>query len=241
MKKSIIFLALSTIAFVACKDDEPTIVQEPSIETQNAYDNEAAQKFLQENYLDEKGNIRTFSTSDDSDDEFPKLADLNPVTLPSGVIYIIREGAQPEAGTAVGDKDSIQLFQNTVTYVATNTDNKVSFNSPSTFRNSIDGSGIPDNAPWYYYVPSSVLEGATGDAAKQRSFYEIEGLREALPHFTAFNKTNEEDYNLQGVIIVPSRAAFARDVHYNYTGLAFRNRSFVFNFQIYRTFPRVNP
>ncbi len=241
MKKSILFLALSAMFLINCKEDEPVIVPEPSIETQNAYDDEAIQKYLQDNYLDAKGNIKTFSTTDTSDDEFPKLAEMNPVTLPSGVIYIVRDGAQPENGTPIGANDSIQIFQNTVSYVASNTDNVVSFVSPATFKNSVDGNGIPDNDPMYYYVRNSVLEAATADEAKQRSYYEIEGLREALPNFTAFNKANEEDYNLQGVIIVPSRAAFARDVHHNYTGLAFRNRSFVFNFQVYRTFPRVNP
>ncbi|MGZ5192746.1 MAG: hypothetical protein ACXWVV_02290, partial [Kaistella sp.] len=73
--------------------------------------------------------------------------------------------------------------------------------------------------------------------AKLRSYYEIEGFQEAIKKFQAYDIPDDSNYNLQGVIIVPSRAAFARDAHFNYTGLAFRNRSFVFNFQIYKSTP----
>ncbi len=44
---------------------------------------------------------------------------------------------------------------------------------------------------------------------------------------------DSDNYNLQGIIIVPSRMAFARDDHYAYNGFIYRNRSFIFNFQLY--------
>jgi hypothetical protein len=44
---------------------------------------------------------------------------------------------------------------------------------------------------------------------------------------------------MQGVIIVPSRAAYARDN--SIYGTVYANRSFVFNFQLYNTKTRVKP
>jgi len=72
------------------------------------------------------------------------------------------------------------------------------------------------------------------DAAKKAKYYQIPGFREALQKFKSFkNLSSETSYNLQGVIIVPSRAAFARNPHYPYLNTSYRNKSFVFNFQIY--------
>ncbi|MFP5303496.1 hypothetical protein R2R70_20170, partial [Cobetia sp. SIMBA_158] len=71
-------------------------------------------------------------------------------------------------------------------------------------------------------------------AAQQSSYYEIAGFKEALQKFSGFKDLpSEAPYNLQGVIIVPSKAAFARNAHYQYLGQTYRNKSFVFNFQIY--------
>ena len=238
MKKTFLYLALASIAIVSCrKDDTPETIEEVSIETQNTYDDQAAQNFLETHYLDAKGNIQDFVATDTVN---VKLADLNPVTLPSGVIYIVRPGAQPAAGTAIGQYDLLRLMSRSTTYIATNTDNKVAYASPSTFRNTISGSGVPEVDPAYFYVKKSVRDNATAPLAKERSYYEIEGFQEAIKKFQAFNIPDDSNYNLQGVIIVPSRAAFARDAHFNYTGLAYRNRSFVFNFQIYKSTPYLN-
>ena len=236
MKKIFLCLAVCTLAFNSCKkDDDDAVIEEPAVDMQNSYDNEAALKYLTEHYLDAKGNIKAFSSTDATDDNYTKLSAMNPITLPSGVIYIVRPDAQPVSGTAIGDTDMIKLMSNTMTYVATKTDDVVAFTSGSSFKNTISGSGVPDNDPAYYYVKKSVLEKGTTDATKQRSYYEIEGFKEALKKFTAFNLSDDSDYNLQGVIIVPSRAAFARDAHFNFTGLSYRNRSFVFNFQVYKS------
>ena len=233
MKKTILFLALASIALVSCrKDDTEDTVEEVSIETQNSYDDQAAQKYLETHYLDAKGNIKEL---EDTDTTNVKLADLDPVTLPSGVIYIIKEGAQPEPGDTIGSYDLIRLMGRSTNYVATKTDNVVSFTSGQTFRNTISGAGVPEVDPAYFYVKKSVLDNATTDLAKQRSYYEIEGFQEALKKFKAYNIPDESNYNLQGVIIVPSRAAFARDSHFNYSGISFKDRSFIFNFQIYKT------
>jgi len=235
MKKTFLYLALASIAVISCrKDDNVETVEEVSIETQNTYDDQAAQNFLETHYLDAKGNIKNWVSTDNVN---VKLSDLNPVKLPSGVIYIMRSGAQPNPGTSIGQYDLLRLMSSSTTYVATNTDNKIAFASPSIFRNTIAGAGVPEVDPAYFYVKKSVLENATVAQAKQRSYYEIEGFQEAIKKFQAYDIPDESSYNLQGVIIVPSRAAFARDLHFNYTGIALRNRSFVFNFQIYKSTP----
>lgn len=233
MKKTFLYLALASVAIISCRnDDNVEAIEEVSIETQNTYDDQAAQNFLETHYLDAKGNIKDLASTDNVN---VKLADLNPVKLPSGVIYIMRPGAQPNPGTTVGQYDLLRLMSNSTTYIATSTDNKVSYSSPAIFKNTITGAGVPEVDPAYFYVKKSVLDNATVAQAKLRSYYEIEGFQEAIKKFQAYDIPDDSNYNLQGVIIVPSRAAFARDVHFNYTGLAFRNRSFVFNFQIYKS------
>ena len=207
MKKTFLFLALASIAITSCRKDDDEIIPEVNIETQNSYDTEAAQKFLQTHAFDLKGNIKEYVETD-----------LTQVKL--------------------SDLDIIRLMSTTITYIATNTDNKIAYTSPYIFRNTISGTGIPEVDPPYYNVKQSVLDNATLELAKQRSFYEIEGFKEALQKFKAFDMPDESNYNLQGVIIVPSRAAFARDAHFNYSGVAFKDRSFVFNFQVYKTTPR---
>ncbi|WP_226064165.1 hypothetical protein [Kaistella polysaccharea] len=234
MKKTFLYLAIASVTFNSCRKDENVAAPEVSIETQNSYDDQATAAYLQNHYLDAKGNVQFLAESDKTN---IKLADLNPVTLPSGVVYIIRNGAQPEPGTVIGDTDILSLMHNTVTFVATNTDNKVEFTSPYPFRNTIAGTGTPEIDPLYYFAKESVRNAAKDDLQKQRSFYEIEGFREALQKFKAFNLEVDSNYNLQGLIIVPSRAAFARDAHYNYTGIGFKDRSFIFNFQVYKSTP----
>lgn len=235
MKNTLLLLSLAALSLLSCRKDEPEIIPEVSIETQNSYDDQAAQDFLQTHYLDERGKIKSIT---DADTAKVKLADMvpAPVVLPSGVIYIVREGAQPVPGTEVGTYDELHLMTSTYTYIAADVEGKVKYQSPTVFRSTIMGTGVPEIDPWYYYVKNSVLETAPFEAAKQRSYYEIEGFQEAIRKFRAFDLPEDAAYNLQGVIIVPSRAAFARDPHYSFnTGITYRNRSFVFNFQLYKS------
>ncbi len=232
MKKVFLYLSLALVTTISCREDQVEIAEEPSIETQNSYDDQAAQLYLQNHSFDARGNIVTYVATDTA---AVKLADLNPITLPSGVIYIIRPGAQPIPGEQIGTYDKLKIMQKTTTYVAADIDGKVDFYGEAAFRNSIDGSGVPESDPNYYYVKKADLEKPNlPDFAKERKYYEIEGFQEAVKKFSAYNITDDANYNLQGAIIVPSRAAFARDAHATYiNGLNFRNRSFIFNFQIY--------
>lgn len=240
MRKIFLYSTAAFLALSSCREEESVMeIKEPeTLELQNSYDDQAIQKYMAAHYLDTLGNIKPFSDTDPADDNYLSLLQLNPVTLPSGVIYIMRDGAQPNPGTPIGETDIIRLMTNATTQVAADVDGEVKFTSTFTFKNTISGSGNPDVDPLYYYAPQSVLDAGTTDASKQRSFYEIEGFREALQYFEAYDIPDSENYTLQGVIIVPSRAAFARDAHANYTGYSMRNRTLVFNFQVYKTTPR---
>lgn len=234
MKKIFLYILAGSLCFSACKKDDEieTFVEPEDINVRNSYDKQAIDKFLDSYYLDTQGNIKAFSSTDASDDNYKKLSELSPERLPSGVIYIKRTGAQPEdsnppvTGVAISDSTQLKMMIRANYYLATDTDGNVAFSSPGTLLNTIDGNGSPVTDPTFYYVKKKMRT----DAGQNNSYYEIEGFQEGLKYFTGFqNLANGAPYNLQGVIIVPSKAAFARDA--NYYNL--QNASFVFNFQIY--------
>ncbi|MDR3023825.1 TrkA C-terminal domain-containing protein [Chryseobacterium sp.] len=251
MKKIFLYILAGSLCFSACKKDDDTspYVEPEDITTQNTYDDQAIKKFMDENYLDAQGNIKAFSSTDTADDNEKKLSELDYKTLPSGTIYIIRDGAQPVNPTpeqTITSTDILTVMMKATTYLAINTDGKSSFTAATDFMNTINGTGIPAIDPKFYYISDvdgkkdPLIENATTDAAKKRSYYEIEGFSEAMQKFTAFKDySSGSPYNLQGVIIVPSRAAFSRDPYfpYNYPGygqiISLRNKTFVFNFQVY--------
>lgn len=242
MKKIIIALALTSIAVSSCRKDDSTTPTSVDITTQNTYDDQAITKFLDDNYLDTKGNIKAYSSTDAADDNYPKLSSYSPVKLPSGVVYIKIPNAQPTSGKAIAANDAISLMHNTTTYVASKDTNTgvVSLGSAVSFSNTINGTGVPTYDPSYYYVKNSTISSynKTNSTTKDHTFFEIEGLKEGLSYFQSFNMAKSDPYNLQGIIIVPSRAAFARDPYYPYSSVSLTDRTFVFNFQVYNTTPR---
>lgn len=240
MKKIFLFLAIASLAITSCrKDDDYTDTTETvSIETQNSYDDAAITQFLKDNYFDARGNIVAFSSSITTDDNEKPLADYSPTTLPSGVVYISRY--VPANGKTIVSNDVLRIMQKSNTYVAVKaTDGTIKFDSQYSFRNTIDASGSPEVDPAYFYVKNSIL---TNDTYKDktRSYFEIEGLQEGLKYFKSTEVSDDANYNMQGVIIVPSRAAFARDDHFAYSSYTFKDRCFVFSFQIYKTSTRTS-
>ncbi|MCJ8153740.1 hypothetical protein MKJ01_08225 [Chryseobacterium sp. SSA4.19] len=245
MKKIFLYILAGSLCFAACKKDDEveTFVEPDDIAVRNSYDDQAIQKYMDENYLDAQGNIKAFSSTDAADDNEKKLSELSPVKLPSGVIYIVRNGAQPATGVTLETNSSagnnatqIRTMMRANAYMATSTDGNVTFSSMGSLINTINGDGSPVTDPMFYYVKNKTMK----DAGKERNYYEIEGLQEGLKYFKGFENMNDGDaYNLQGVIIVPSRAAFARDAHFPYSSTySLKNTSFVFNFQIYKANPR---
>lgn len=243
MKKILVCIFAISVVVQSCKRDEiqrETIKEVESLTEQNTNDDKAIEKFLTDHYFDNQGLIQAF-TSDTSDDHYPKLSQLNPVKLPSGVIVIKRENAQPNDANAktIKQNDELRLMSKTTTFLSQkNNDGTISYITGTNLTNTVDTWGIPEKDPYYYYVRNSILTNATTEASKKRNYYEIEGFQEGLKHFKAFNNLpDSESYNMQGAIIVPSRVAYARDAHYL---SSFRNATFVFNFQVYSTSPRTN-
>jgi hypothetical protein len=129
------------------------------------------------------------------------------------------------------------------TYVGIkDTDGVVKYSSTQLFRNTMTSTGTPEVDPAYYYVKTSVLNKYNTDnsTTKTRSFYEMEGLQEGLKYFKSCEIPDSDNYNLQGIIIVPSRVAYARDDHFPFAAYTFTNRSFVFNFQVYKSDTRLS-
>lgn len=121
MKKILVpFLAI-ILALQSCKRDEATTtaVQEVSdLTEQNSNDDKAIEKYLNEHYLDKQGLIKAFSTTDTSDDNEKKLSELVTKKLPSGVVVITREGAQPTDGKTIGETDILRLMSKTITFLS---------------------------------------------------------------------------------------------------------------------------
>lgn len=238
-----IFLAAAAVSMVmvSCRKDAVNTVTTVPIETQNTLDDQAIVNFLSSNYLDAKGNIQPISELSAAElATTKKLAELSPVTLPSGVVYILRPNAQPIPGTPVGSTDVIRLMSNSQSFLAVSSDKGGVFSNGSPFMSSFVTGALQIDPKYFYASPQYVADyNAKSNAAPVTAgYFMIEGLSEALTKFRSFEKADAEDYNMQGVILVPSRAAFARDAHFNYSGFSLNDRTFVFNFQLYKASPR---
>jgi len=242
MKKILLGIALSVVALQSCKkdDDEVETAVVLTVEEQNTYDDAAAKDFLTKNYLNSKGVITAFDSTITTDDNEKKLIDYDYKTLPSGVIYIIRpeNGTQPTPGKVIGTTDVITMMSITKSYVSGKVDDKIIFTGESTFANTVATGDIIQD-PAYFYVKNSVINSynTSYNTTYTRNYFEIEGFQEGLKYFKTFDLDASANYNMQGIIIVPSRAAFARDS--NVYGTSYNNRSFVFNFQLYNTRARL--
>ncbi len=232
MKKGLIYFTLAILSLQACRKNDEEV--QPSITEQNNYDDQAITKFMNDHYFDERGNVTPFSETDDSDDNEPKLSSYNPVKLPSGVVYILRPNAQPNPGKAIGNTDILELMGTAYSYLAKKEDGAVKFTDRSSFMNTINTNGDVYVDPIFYYVKEEKLTDN-----RTRSFFEIEGFQEGIRHFKSCEIDNEENYNLQGVIFVPSRAGYARDENmFSIPQNKFEDRSFIFNIQVYKTTER---
>ena len=244
MKKILFGFAVCALALQSCKkdnEDETPVYTEPTIDVQNQYDDQAITKFLDNNYFDAQGNVKAFSTTSADDDNEAKLSTYTKETLSNGTIIIKRANAQPDPGKTIAPTDSLRIMSTTTTYWATNEDNEVKFRYGTVFSNDIFGSGNVQVDPPYYYVTEKFM---ADNSNTDRNFYQIEGFVEALQHFKSTEVDDSATPNLQGIIIVPSRAAFARDKYYHassYPLVDMRNRTFVFNFQVYKSITRPKP
>lgn len=221
--------------------------------TQNSYDDQAIQDYLQNNYINSRGRLSVDSTSVVGKDTIKntKLADMKPVTLSDGTVYIKIPNAQPTNGSVVDSTSVLSLQMVSLTARAIKQDKKIQFANTQSFVNTVDGGGVPALDPQWFYVKNSVIDAAKATeattntpanlAATFKSYYEIPGFKEAIQNFQGFDLPVIADYSMQGIIIVPSRNAFGkRQYYYNYTGQSLNDYCFIFNFQIYKSTARTS-
>lgn len=241
MKKwGLTILALG-IFFTACKNDDDADNELP-IEEQNQVDDDAIVEYLKNHYFDsERGLIKEFSDTDSTDNDYPTLHSQG-TKLPSGVWIVKRPGVTAEGPIADDNtKDSILISHETKIFKASYKDlgeNEKPYGTPQVYATTINGSGTATWDPTFYYVnvPSLNLNDNVNI-----SHFVIEGFIEGLKYFNSTQTSGADIYNFQGVIIVPSRAAFSRDFVYTSSGLnySYRDISFIFNFELHKVIDRI--
>ncbi len=239
MKKwGLAILALG-LFFNACKNDDD--IDELPIEEQNQVDDDAIVEYLKDHYFDpERGLIKEFNDDDSTDNDYPTLHSLG-TKLPSGVWIVKRPEAIAE-GPAASDntQDSILISYETKYFKASYTDlpeNGKPYKPVNTLSSTINGSGTATWDPTFYYVN---LENMGLNENINLTHFVIEGFTEGLQYFNSTDTSGADLYNFQGAIIVPSRAGFGRDFVYTGSGLsyAYRDLSFIFNFELHKVIPR---
>ncbi|MDL1913963.1 MAG: hypothetical protein FDW93_05490 [Bergeyella sp.] len=236
MKKSLFILLFAFFFVFSCRksDSYGTLTGARTVAEQNSNDDAAIKKYMEEHYFNGQGLVKSYSGTGALPADFPRLSEHKSTKLPSGVIIVMREGAQPAEGKGktIGDTDIIRLMSKTSVFTSgKGKEGKITYNMKADFENTIEGSGVPKVDPYYYYVKKDILE----KNKRTRAYYEIKGFQEGVRYFKSCEIGDEENYNLQGVIMVPSRAAYGRNDHFTQQ---YTDASFVFNFQVYKTTPR---
>lgn len=242
MKKWGLAIFAVVLAFAACKSDDD--FREPSIADQNKWDDDAILVYLEDHYFEpERGKIKRFDVTDSTDDNFPNLLSQG-TKLPSGVWVIKKNGFVAEGPIADDNtRDSILISHETMRFKANYEDlaegQKPYTNEFSILYSTINSTGTPAWDPYFYFthITPSMVENNLN-----LSHFVMEGFVEGIKHFPSTNTDGSEAYNFQGAIIVPSRAAFGRDVVYvgGSPSYSFRNTSFVFNFELHKVIDRID-
>jgi|SRR5690606_3521098 len=240
MKKWGLAIIAAGLIFTACKDDDNGFDELP-LDEQNQVDDDAIVEYLQNHYFDsERGLIKEFDADDESDDDFPTLY-AQGTKLSSGVWIVKREGVVAEGPAADNNaQDSILISYDVKMFKANYKDLQEGgkpYNPISPYSTTINGAGVGtwDPSFYYYHIPETM-----NDNIELKHFV-IEGFTEGLKHFNSTDNDGSDLYNFQGAIIVPSRAAFGRDLVYNGSSLNYNYRdiSFVFNFELHKVIPRI--
>lgn len=242
MKKWGFAIIAFVFVFTACKNDDDN--REPSIADQNKWDDEAILAFLEDHYFEpERGMIKRFDVTDSADDNHPNLLSQG-TKLPSGV-WVVKKNEFVAEGRAVVNnaQDSILLSYEARTFKANKEEladgQKPYTNEAQIIYSTINASGTPQWDPYFYYTHISP---AMAENGRKMEEYVIEGFVEGIKHFQSTANDGLDAYNFQGAILVPSRAAFARDVNYigGSPSYSFRNTSFVFNFELHKVVDRID-
>ena len=91
MKKILLYTCLIGLVATSCKkDDVAETYQEPAdIAIQYSYDDQAIQKFLDNNYLDNNGNIKPVIANDTASANHPKLSAIPEKQVYNNIFFIV--------------------------------------------------------------------------------------------------------------------------------------------------------
>ncbi|WP_353166318.1 hypothetical protein [Empedobacter brevis] len=247
IKKFFVTLIACSAVLVGCNNDDDNGVNKETkipVEERNALDDEAIQQYLEDFYFNPKnGKLTKFDTiKGNEDDAYPALKTFAKQDN-AGIWYAENPHHKGTGETIISnDSTSIYISYTMATFLATNsTDYKRKYGAVSIGGsiNSGDGSAIQDPT-FYYYKPT---ETETKNGVK-REHVELKNFAEGLKHFKTTDRAVTDLYNFQGVIILPSRLAYARNKYYiSGSGLtdfsAYRDASFIFNFELPKIEKRV--
>jgi len=249
MKKLVSILFVTIVVVSSCKNESNgTPEKYPTLdyETQKEYDDSAIREYLNSHYFDEKGIVKVIQKEDSTK---TKLFDIA-TKLPSGVVYVLRPDAQPTDGIEVTDEKvlSMMIISSGTRAVWVKDKNTVDLVEKFSFFDTVNKGGNLLKDPKWHYVKKKDIENEQKRINKNpnnkftvtKDFFEIEGFKEGIKKFKSFNKDPKENYNLQGLIIVPSRAAFGKEPHFNYNGSYMNDCIFFFNFQLYKAEDRTH-
>lgn len=242
IKKFFVTLIACSAILVGCNNDDDNGVNKETkipIEERNALDDEAIQQYMEDFYFNPKnGKLTKFDTIKGNDDDaYPTLKSL--AKQDNLGIWYAENPNHKGTGETIVSNDSTSIYLSSVTtyFVATNsTDYKRKYGSLGQFYyssiNTGDGSATQDPT-FYYYIPTET-EAKNG---VKREHVELKNFAEGLKHFKSTNRSTNDLYNFQGVIILPSRLAYARNKYYvQSTGLTeystYRDATIVFNFEL---------
>ncbi|WP_313360078.1 hypothetical protein [Empedobacter sp.] len=244
IKKFFVTLIACSAVLVGCNNDDDNGVNKETkipVEERNALDDEAIQQYMEDFYFNPKnGKLTKFDTIKGNDDDaYPTLKSLAKQDN-LGIWYAENPNHKGTGETIVSnDESKIYLNIEAKSFRATNsTDYKRKYGSiggliyPWNSIDVSDGSSIQD--PYYYYFTPTETEAKNGVKREHR---ELKNFIEGLKHFKTTERSTNDLYNFQGVIILPSRLAYARNKYYvSGSGLSdyssFRDLTIVFNFEL---------
>lgn len=241
IKKLGVCLLIFGLLSTACKRDDDN--NELPQGEQNEVDDRALVDYLEDHYFDpERGLIKKYDEDDEEDDEYPTLMSTA-VKLTSGVWIVKRESVVAEGPSVVDNKtDSMLISFNSVRFKASYeqlAENEAAYEKyTANFTNTIYSTGTPAWDPAFYYT--EITEEMANNGINE-SYFVIEGFVEGLKQFKSTMTNGSDLYNFQGAILIPSRAAYGRDLVYlngTLDGSSYRDNSFVFNFEIHQVLPR---
>ncbi len=246
IKKFFVTLIACSAFLVSCNNDDDS-VDKMTIESRNSLDDKAIEQFLNDYYFSpENGKLTKFDDKDDSDNNYPSLKTL--AKYDAAGYWYAQNPNHVGTGENIVSNDDTKIYLSYQTTIFKSTDDLTSTDNSSkkyygnitlgnggaTF-NTGDGSALPD--PEFYYFMPTELEVKNGVTRANR---ELKYFTEGLKHFKSTNKSTSDLYNFQGVIILPSRSAYARNRYYlnstnGLSDLTYRDVSFIYNFELVKT------